>query len=130
MALPTAATFKARHPRFAAVGDATVDLYIAEAGRTVDETVWAATDYADGVMYLAAHLMEVEGAAKPTGKTLGTAGAIKKAKAGDVEVEYQPMMQSGDGRSDVLYGSTIYGRRYLELASRNNGVGGAVILVV
>lgn len=130
MALPTAATFKARHPRFAAVADVSVDLYIAEAGRTVDETIWAASDYADGCMYLAAHMMEIEGARAPTGKTVGTAGAIKKAKAGDVEVEYQPMQMSGDDRSDALYGSTIYGRRYMELAARNGGVTSSMIMVV
>lgn len=130
MALPTAATFKARHPRFAAVADATIDLYIAEAGIDVDADVWADADYAPGVMYLAAHLMEMEGAVAPTGKTIGTAGAIKKAKAGDVEVEYQAMQTTGNSRLDATYGQTIYGRRYMELAARNTGLGGPIVLVV
>lgn len=129
MALPTATEFKERHPRFAAVGDATVTLYIAEAGRTVEETVWAASDYADGVMYLAAHLMEVEGAVAPTGNPTGTAGAVKRKKAGQVEIEYHAPA-SGIDRLDHLYGGTIYGRRYMELAARNTGLGGPIVLVV
>lgn len=129
MALPTAAEFKARHPRFAAVLDATVNLYIAEAGRTVDETVWAASDYADGVMYLAAHLMEMEGARTPTGNPAGTAGAVKRKKAGQVEIEYHAPQQMS-GRSGRLYETTIYGQRYMELAARNGGVGGPAVMVV
>lgn len=129
MALPTASEFKARHPRFGAVGDVTVDLYLAEAGRTVDEDLWAAADYADGVMYLAAHLMLEEGALDPTGAAPGTSGRIKRTKAGEVEVEFQSPPVGGSGRSDALYGGSVYGRRYLELASRN-GCGGPTVLVV
>ena len=131
MAVPTAATFKARHARFATVADATVDLYLAEAGRSVDDSVWAATDYDDGVMYLAAHLMWTEGALDPTGPAQGTAGTVKRQKAGEVEIEYHPA-PGGDpmNRLDGLYQSTIWGRRYLELAGRNGGVGGPAVLVV
>lgn len=128
MPLPSAATFKARHPRFAAVGDATVDLYLAEAGRTVLETVWAAADYADGVMYLAAHLMLEEGALSPTGAAPGTSGRITKVKAGDVETEFA-VPEAGSGIAGG-YETSIYGRRYLELAARNAGLSDAAILVV
>lgn len=129
MALPTAAELKVRHPRFAAVDDTTVDVYIAEAGRTVLDTVWAASDYADGVMYLAAHLMEMEGAIAPTGNPVGMSGQVKKKKAGEVEIEYHAPANHSQ-LSDDLYRTTIYGRRYLELAARNGGVGAPAILVV
>lgn len=129
MTLPTAAEFKARHARFAAVDDGTVDLYLAEAGRTVDADLWAVDDYADGVMYLAAHLMLEEGALDPTGAAPGTSGRIKRTKAGEVEVEFQAQASGGSGRYDALYGGSIYGRRYLELAARN-GYGGPTVLVV
>lgn len=131
MALPTASEFKARHPRFDAVVDATVTLYLAEAGRSVDEDCWRAEDYSDGVMYLAAHLMIEEGAVNPTGPSAGTSGAIKKAKAGDVEVEYQPQTMGGDkSRLWATYGSTIYGRRYAELLARQGLGGSPAVLVV
>lgn len=130
-AIPTAAAFKARHPRFAAVADATVNVYIAEAARTVT-TAWSHDDYADGIMYLAAHLMVMEGALAPTAVALGVGNQIKSTKAGEVEVEFAADAKP-DGTSSRLwqnYGATIYGQRYLELASRNGGASDAAILVV
>lgn len=129
MTLPTAAEFKARHARFAAVVDATCDAYLAEAGTSVDATVWAAADYAPGVMYLAAHQMEVEGARAPTGNPIGIAGAVKKRKAGAVEIEYAVAASTGTGIDDA-YAATTYGRKYLELAARNAGLLVPGILVV
>ncbi len=130
MPLPTAATFKARHARFAAVADATVDAYIADAGLTVVEECWIATDYPAGVMYLAAHLMEVEGARNPTGKSIGTAGAVKKQKAGEVEIEYAvaPIGASDDIEAD--YRTTSFGRQFIILANRNSGLAVPGALVV
>lgn len=131
MALPTAEEFKARFPRFSAVGDTTVNLYLAEAGRTVSEDCWRAEDYADGVMYLSAHLMVEEGAVNPTGPSAGTSGAIKKAKAGAVEVEFQSQNMGGDtSRLWATYGTTIYGKRYVELLSRQGNGGQPAVLVV
>lgn len=130
MTLPTATEFKARHIRFDAVADATVSAYLAEAGRSVDVDVWVENDYADGVMYLAAHLLEIEGAVAPTGKTLGTAGAVVKQKAGSVEITREAVKTTGASRYDDLYGSTSYGKRYLELAGRNTLIDFPAILVV
>lgn len=126
--IPTAATFKARHPRFAAVADATADIYMAEAARTVT-TMWAEADYGDGIMYLAAHLMLEEGALAPTGAAPGVSGQTKRVKAGEVEKEYAIRDLPADTGLG-LYGSTIYGRRYLEVAARNGGNSAAAVLVV
>lgn len=129
--IPTAPTFKTRHPRFAAVADGTVTLYITEASRTVTEA-WSETDYGDGIMYLAAHLMVMEGAIDPTGVALGVGNQVKKTKAGEVEIEFATDAKPA-GNVSLLrstYGLTIYGQRYLELAGRNGGVSDAAILVV
>lgn len=128
--IPNAAAFKARHPRFSALADATVNLLIAEAARTVT-TDWSEDDYADGIMYLAAHLMVMEGLLNPTGAALGVGNQVKKTKAGDVEVEFAT--NSGAiSATNVrdLYSRTSYGQRYLELAARNVGVGSPAVLVV
>ena len=132
MALPTAATFKSRHPRFAAVGDATVDLYIAEAGNDVDANTWDAADYTVGVMLLAAHLMVMEGAIAPTKTALGVGNQIKKVKAGDVETEFSTDAKPAgiSGKLWATYGQTIYGQRYLMLAARNGGQSDAAVFVV
>lgn len=129
--VPSAATFKARHPRFAAVSDGTVDLYLAEAANEVG-TAWADGDGPAGIMYLAAHMMVMEGALAPTGIAIGVGNQIKKVKAGDVETEF-----ATDARSDGIggqlwatYGQTEYGRRYLALAARNGGQSDAAVLVV
>lgn len=130
-AVPSAATFKARHPRFAAVSDGTVDLYLAEASRTVGEA-WSDDDGPDGIMYLAAHLMVLEGAIAPTGIAMGVGNQVKKVKAGDVETEFSTdAAPSGiSGKLWANYGRTIYGQRYLELAARNTGAASASVVVV
>lgn len=125
--IPTAAAFKIRHARFAAVADETVEIFLAEASRTVT-TSWREIDYGDGIMYLAAHLMVMEGMGG--GNAIGVAGGIKKVKAGDVETEFHGAQSGIGGKVWATYGATIYGQRYLELAARNGGQSDAAILVV
>lgn len=130
-AVPSAATFKARHPRFASVSDGTVTLYLTEAGTYVG-TGWDDADGPVGIMYLAAHLMIMEGAISPTGVSIGVGNQIKKVKAGEVETEFSTDAKS-DGISGKLwatYGRTFYGQRYLDLAARNGGQSEAVVYVV
>lgn len=126
MPVPTLAEYRARHPRFNAVSDALTEAYLAAAARRVDETVWSATDYADGVLYLTAHLMLSEGATDPSGPPPGT---LKRVKAGRVEVEYAPQPNDVTGLR-ALYGTTVYGRQFLELLIRNQFVCGPGVLVV
>lgn len=121
--VPTAATFKARHPRFAALADGAVDLYLAEASATVG-TKWEDADGPAGIMYLAAHLMTLEGALAPTKLAPGVGNQVKKVKAGDVEAEFAV------NGTETGYDATIYGKRYAELAARNGGLGSAAVLVV
>lgn len=130
-AVPSAATFKTRHPRFAAVSDGTVDLYLADASRTVGAT-WADADGPHGIMYLAAHLMVMEGALAPTKTALGVGNQISRVKAGEVETEFSTDAKP-DGISGKLwatYGRTFYGQRYLDLAARNGGPSDAAVYVV
>ena len=129
--VPTSTTFKTRHLRFGAVVDGTVDLYLAEASRTVG-TMWADADGPDGIMYLAAHTMVMEGALAPTGVALGVGNQVKRVKAGEVETEFSTDAKP-DGISGKLwatYGRTFYGQRYLDLAARNGGQSDAAVLVV
>lgn len=110
--VPTAAAFKARHVAFATVADGTVDAFLAEASRSVS-TEWIEADYADAIMYLAAHLMQEEGAAGGQ-SSVAAAGPIKRVKADTVEIEY-----AGLFGLDHALGSTVYGRRFLALRDRN-----------
>lgn len=129
--VPSATTFKTRHPRFAEVADGTVTLYLAEAARTVTSS-WSENDYADGIMYLAAHLMVMEGAVNPTGIAMGVGNQIKKVKAGEVETEFSTDARPAGigGKLWATYGRTFYGQRYLDLAARNGGASDAAVVVV
>lgn len=111
--LPTAAQFKARHTAFAAVADATVDAFLAEALNSVS-AYWSEADYKPAVMYLAAHLMTEEGAAGGQ-SSVAAAGPIKRVKADTVEIEY-----AGLYGLDATLGTTVYGRRFQELRKRNS----------
>lgn len=124
---PTATEFKTRHPRFASVGDAITGAYLAEAATQVG-AAWADADGPAGIMYLAAHLMVMEGAIDPTGTAQGVGNQVKKVKAGEVETEFATL----DASQDRSYGlhTTIYGKRYMELAARNGGLYGPAVAVV
>ena len=129
--VPTAAEFKARHPRFAALADGTVTLYIADAYAQVGDA-WSDVDGPTGIMCLAAHLMVMEGALAPTKTSMGVGNQIKKVKAGEVETEFSTDAKPDgiSGKSWAIYGRTIYGQRYLDLAARNGGQSDAAVLVV
>lgn len=129
--VPSTSTFKARHPRFVAVADGTVALYLAEAGDQIG-TAWADADGPAGIMYLAAHMMMMEGALAPTQTSLGVGNQIKKVKAGEVETEFSTDAKPDgiSGKLWAIYGRTFYGQRYLDLAVRNGGQSDAAVLVV
>jgi hypothetical protein len=112
--IPSAAAFKQRHPTFAAVADGTVTSMLAEAARSVS-TTWSEGDYADAIMYLAAHMIAEENSGGGV-SAASKAGPIKRVKADSVEIEY-----AGAAISDASLGGSIYGRRFLALRHRNAG---------
>lgn len=122
---PTAAEFKAKFPTFAAVGDPTIDLAITEASASVD-TSWVEADYQPAVMYLAAHIMTIDGvvlAGSDLGSAAGVinAGLVSEMKVGDVSVKLGGAAGAGGGAGGSMTGlrATGYGLRYLELLRRN-----------
>jgi hypothetical protein len=125
-ALPTAEAFKVKFPTFASVADPTVTAAIAEAGTSVDNT-WIEADYQPAILYLAAHIMTLDGvviAASDLGSAAGAinAGLVSEMKVGDVAVKLGGSSSSGGGAggSGTGLASTGYGRRYLELLRRNH----------
>lgn len=80
MAYPavTPAQFKEMKPQFAAVSDATVQIYLTAAGRAVDES-WPEEDYALAVTAFACHLMTIDG--------LGTDAASKAHAKGTIDYQ-------------------------------------------
>lgn len=120
--IPTPWMLKIKFPRFDPVDDSRVSLAIAEAASEVPLT-WRVSDYQPGIMYLAAHLLVIDGveAGSIEGVQSGTAGLISSIKVGDVETKFGTSSgSSAPGASSVSgYGSTVYGRRFEELMFRN-----------
>lgn len=101
---PTAATLKARYPAFAAVADATVDYWLAEAAE--DCASWPESLRARGEMALAAHKMAELGivaGAVPAGVTSFKSGTFSASVADGVA-------------SRTGYNATVYGREFSQLA--------------
>lgn len=126
---PDAATFKARHVRFAALADATVNAYLAEAGQIAGQS-WGEADYRNAAMNLAAHLMVEEGALDAAGGDTGapnTTGPVQKIKAGDVETTFDVVAARMSGDEGNTYGSTVYGRAFLTIQRRYTSGGVFVV---
>lgn len=123
--IPTPATLKMAFPAFAAVPDATVQLWINQAATMVDNT-WFETDYAMAIILLACHYM--------VGAGLGT-GAEAKANANGmggyqtVRSGQLTLSRGSTSQSDNMgeFGSTLYGRRFYWMLRRNKPGGVAAV---
>lgn len=125
--LPTPAQLKTKLPAFASVPDATIQDAIDEAKASVDES-WIEADYQPAIIYLAAHLLALNGVlwsaalAGPVGGLIA-GGAVSEAKVGDVMVKLGGSSGGavgGSAGSGSGLASTPYGKRYLELLRRNH----------
>jgi hypothetical protein len=115
---PNVAALKMRYPAFAAVDDATVAYWLADAKRFVDVS-WNDGDYAPGLIAAAAHNMSKTGVAGISGSQLGgfAAAGVTRFKSGTFDAQF----------SDVAikvavaggWASTPYGQDYLDLLRRN-----------
>lgn len=112
--------FKARFPEFAPVSATTIAMVLAEAVGQVGDS-WIERDRKPAQLYLAAHLLAVEGepARTTTGAGMGTAGPVKRRKVGDVEVEFAGNGGGSSGGAASGYMLTSYGQRYLHLLRMN-----------
>lgn len=121
--LPTPAELKTKLPAFASVPDPTVQDAIDEAKASVD-TSWIEADYKPAIIYLAAHIMTLNGVlygADQFGAGAGiiAAGLVQKMKVGDVDVTLSTGAGSTGGAAASGLASTPYGLRYRDLLRRN-----------
>ena len=102
----TAAGLKVRFPEYAAVADATLDIWIGQATRRFNDTLFTDDDLADDALYFfSAHLYTVS-----IGGSAASTGAITSKKVGDLSVNYATGVSSS-----YSYGmdSTYYGQQFL-----------------
>lgn len=117
---PTASDLKARFPEFGSVSNDLINLILAEALPKVGET-WIEADRRPAILYLAAHLLSMEGepARSSSGVGISATGPLKRRKVGDVEVEYAGGGEGGGSSDASGYMLSHYGRRYRELMRAN-----------
>jgi hypothetical protein len=94
------------------VSDSIVQSSINEAARNVDAT-WTEGDYTNAIILRACHILKLEGY-PVVGGVVGGMSAYKSFRSGQLSLtKYAKGEQGGDDGS--LLGSTMYGRRFLEL---------------
>jgi hypothetical protein len=125
---PTAADLKARFPEFVPVGDSLINLLLAEAGAQVGET-WVKRDRKPATLYLAAHLLTMEGepGRTATGQSSAASGPVRRRKVGDVEMEFATPGATGRfAQASIGLDGSVYGQQFMRL-QRLNFPGVAVV---
>lgn len=111
----TASGFKARYPEFTDVSGTLVSLVLSEAEMETDVNWWEG-DRAPAVLALTAHwLVEQNATGGP-----GAAGQVSEVQVGDVRTKFVGANASISSAAGL--GSTRYGKRFLELRTRNTSL--------
>jgi len=115
---PVAADLKMRYPAFAAVDDATIDYWLTDAHRYVDQS-WTEMDYAPALIAAAAHNMLKAPVAGIAGSDVAgfAAAGVTRFKSGTFDAQF-----SDEAVKVALAGgwaSSPYGQDYLALLRRN-----------
>lgn len=114
-AKPTAAHLMARYPAFASVDAGTVQIWLTDAERFVDDT-WLEADYAAALMALAAHNMAMIGLGTQTAAGALPAG-VTRFKSGAMDLTISDSAAAAMARGG--YDATMYGREYERLRHRS-----------
>ena len=115
---PTAADLRARWPAFAAVDDATIDYWLTDAHRFVDQS-WSEQDYGPALIAVAAHNMSRAGVAGIAGGDVASiaASGVTSFKSGTFSAQVSDKVAEKAASDD--WDSTRYGAEYLILLRRN-----------
>jgi hypothetical protein len=115
--IPTAADLKTKYPAFAAVADATIDVYLADAAAVGADSTWAEADYAPAVLAFAAHQMALLGMGDQ-GEAAGYAAAgVSRVRSGQFEAWLDPAVVGRVSKGGL--DATPYGRAYKLLLRKN-----------
>ena len=104
----TPATIKEVLTEFAEVSSTRIQIFLDFAAQQMNATAWG-VKYDQGLIYLTGHLLKLDAEAATGG---GAAGPVTAEAVGQVSASYQV----GESFSNSEFGSTVYGRRYLELS--------------
>lgn len=111
---PSVADLITRYPSFAAVSPETIQAYLTDAARDVDET-WTESDFTRAIIVRACDLMTAQGiGVSEAGAALGS--GLASVKSGTLSVSY-----SSDAQRDAAAGISIYSRLWADLVQKNKG---------
>ena len=102
--------FRVRFPEFSAIDDSVVNFALNDAAALMDITKWG-TRYDTGQAFLAAHYVALSSTDSGSGGV--SVGPVSQATTGSLSVSYA--VTAAKDMSDAMYGSTVYGQRYLSL---------------
>jgi hypothetical protein len=117
---PTYAEFIARFPIFDDTTkwpQAMVEAVIVEATNNID-TSWVEADYKPAIMYQTAHILSIENAAAGSDPVVGPQTYLASESFAGMSMSYAKV-EGGTLSSSEAWGSTSYGRRYLDLLRKN-----------
>lgn len=117
---PTYEEFIARFPAF---DDQTrwpqslVEAVIVEATNNID-TSWVEADYKPAIMYQTAHILSIDNADAGQDPQVGPSTYLSSESFAGMSMSYS-QVQGGTLGSSEIWGTTSYGRRYLDLLRKN-----------
>lgn len=109
--------FRIRYPAFAAVPDATVEYWLADAERFVDDS-WIEGDRDPAKMAYAAHQLAMQGLGAAAG-SISLPGGVTRFRSGSMDISIAEGAASALSRGG--YGATRYGQEFAALQRRNFG---------
>jgi len=115
---PTPEDLIARYPAFAAVDPDTIQYWLTDAERFVDES-WTEGDYPIAIMALAAHNMVLAGLGTDAAATAELPGGVTNFKSGSLSVSFSD--KAASDRAAGALASTRYGAEFAALRRRNRG---------
>ena len=117
-AKPSSAHLLIKYPAFADVSPATIAFWLTDAERYVTEA-WGESDYAAGLMALAAHNMALSGLGSDGAAIPGLPAGVSRLKSGSLDVSFTD--DAANARMGGSLGSTRYGAEYQALLRQNRG---------
>lgn len=116
--LPTPAELIIRYPSFVDVTTGTIQYWLTDAERFVDES-WTEGDYAPALMAMAAHNMTLAGLGTEAAAVAGIPAGVSKFKSGSLDVSFAEGATAD--RVTGALSSTRYGSEFAMLRRRNKG---------
>jgi uncharacterized protein DUF4054 len=118
--IPTYSEFITRFPIFDNAvkwPQAMVELVLTEAANNID-TDWFEADYQPAIMYQTAHLLSTDNSAAGTEPEVGLPTFLSSESFAGMSSSYSTI-PGGTLSQSEMWGTTVYGRRYLNLLRKN-----------